>query len=132
MVLLRLLDSEAALWDLDVTGIASEGKCRARFRPGGHGPIKGAARAVSLIHCGLVASIIYKPPRCLDRWLQRLLRVRDADDSVSRFHDSKVIIAVPPATPDDAMKQALLSVVQIWLDRLQAMAVIVSRTDLSF
>ena len=89
MVLLRLLDSEAALWDLDVTGIASEGKCRARFRPGGHGPIKGAARAVALIHCGLVASIIYKPARCLDRWLQRLLRVRDADDSVSRLHDFK-------------------------------------------
>ncbi|TBU42575.1 hypothetical protein BD309DRAFT_962699 [Dichomitus squalens] len=34
--------------------------------------------------------------------------------------------AMPPTTPDDATKQALLSVVQIWLDRLQAMAVITS------
>ncbi|KAI0663933.1 hypothetical protein C8Q70DRAFT_1049478 [Cubamyces menziesii] len=30
----------------------------------------------------------------------------------------------PPATPEDAMKQALLAVVQVWLDRLQSMAVI--------
>ena len=33
---------------------------------------------------------------------------------------------VPPTNPDDATKQALLAVVQVWLDRLQAMAVIVS------
>ncbi|TBU43370.1 hypothetical protein BD309DRAFT_960824 [Dichomitus squalens] len=32
--------------------------------------------------------------------------------------------AAPAATPEDATKQALLSVVQVWLDRLQAMAVI--------
>ena len=33
---------------------------------------------------------------------------------------------VPPPTAEDAMKQALLAVVQVWLDRLQAMAVVVS------
>ncbi|TBU31086.1 hypothetical protein BD311DRAFT_717279 [Dichomitus squalens] len=33
---------------------------------------------------------------------------------------------VPAATTGDATKQALLSVVQVWLDRLQAMAVIVN------
>ena len=33
---------------------------------------------------------------------------------------------VPLTNPDNATKQALLCVVQVWLDRLQAMAVIVS------
>ena len=33
---------------------------------------------------------------------------------------------VPPITPDDATKQALLAVVQVWLDRLQTMSIIVS------
>ncbi len=32
----------------------------------------------------------------------------------------------PPTSPDDAVKQALLAVVQVWLDRLQSMAVVVS------
>ncbi|KAI1791198.1 hypothetical protein LXA43DRAFT_445198 [Ganoderma leucocontextum] len=32
----------------------------------------------------------------------------------------------PPTTPDDATKQALLAVVQVWLDRLQTMSVITS------
>ncbi|PIL33524.1 hypothetical protein GSI_04147 [Ganoderma sinense ZZ0214-1] len=35
-------------------------------------------------------------------------------------------VQVPPTNPDDATKQALLAVVQVWLDRLQAMAVITS------
>lgn len=35
-------------------------------------------------------------------------------------------IATPPASPDDATKQALLAVVQVWLDRLSAMSVVVS------
>ncbi|KAI0776237.1 hypothetical protein BD413DRAFT_649867 [Trametes elegans] len=37
---------------------------------------------------------------------------------------ASVIPAHPPANPEDAMKQALLAVVQVWLDRLQSMAVV--------
>ncbi len=37
----------------------------------------------------------------------------------------------PPTNPDDATKQALLAVVQVWLDRLQTMSIIVSRSSLN-
>ncbi|KAL1938537.1 hypothetical protein VTO73DRAFT_11560 [Trametes versicolor] len=37
---------------------------------------------------------------------------------------ASVAPATQPASPEDAMKQALLAVVQVWLDRLQSMAVV--------
>ncbi|CDO77512.1 hypothetical protein BN946_scf184912.g11 [Trametes cinnabarina] len=45
------------------------------------------------------------------------------------FNKSRTFAAVAPAaqlatSPEDAMKQALCSVVQVWLDRLQSMAVV--------
>ncbi|KAH9855940.1 hypothetical protein C2E23DRAFT_723217 [Lenzites betulinus] len=42
----------------------------------------------------------------------------------SRAYASVAPVRTQSSTPEDAMKQALLSVVQVWLDRLQSMAVV--------
>ncbi|KAI0753137.1 hypothetical protein C8Q80DRAFT_495671 [Daedaleopsis nitida] len=43
---------------------------------------------------------------------------------VAPFTTMFAAIAAAPASPEDATKQALLAVVQVWLDRLQSMAVV--------
>ncbi len=50
----------------------------------------------------------------------------------SSFNDLllTVHIVTPPSNPEDATKQALLAVVQVWLDRLSAMSIVVSTSDL--
>ncbi|RPD57709.1 hypothetical protein L226DRAFT_165161 [Lentinus tigrinus ALCF2SS1-7] len=42
------------------------------------------------------------------------------------FASAAVAPVTPPTNPDDATKQALLAVVQVWLDRLSAMSVVTS------
>ena len=46
--------------------------------------------------------------------------------TITRPLTLKSVRTVPLTNPENATKQALLCVVQVWLDRLQAMAVIVT------